>query len=179
MPLSEQYNRGQQLKNATLSFILEVLKNKEEKEMKALEPFDLKRALEGEPICTVKRWPVVIDCIDLGTAYPIIGTTTGTAKLCCRWSLKGESHPHGHGDYLYADLRMEPKPKVVSPDSNVEAIRDRLLQRSQVGFEKYGVTTERKDLDVSAWLRHLQEELLDAAVYIEAALQPVVARDEN
>lgn len=57
-----------------------------------------------------------------------------------------------------------------SPDSNVEAIRTRLLERSEVGLAKYGVTTERGDLSLYQWLRHLQEELLDAAVYIEAAL---------
>ncbi len=52
-------------------------------------------------------------------------------------------------------------------DRNVEAVRDRLLQRSQAGLAKYGVTTERGDLSQSAWLLHLQEELLDAAVYVE------------
>ena len=35
---------------------------------------------------------------------------------------------------------------------------------------KYGVTTERTDLDTKAWLKHLQEELMDAAVYCEAAM---------
>jgi hypothetical protein len=53
-------------------------------------------------------------------------------------------------------------------DANVEAVRQRLLDRSEVGFSKYGVTTERTDLSVLNWLTHLQEELMDAAVYIEA-----------
>ena len=55
----------------------------------------------------------------------------------------------------------------VSPDINVERVRAKLLLRSQVGLKKYGATTERTDLDVLAWARHLQEELLDAAVYVE------------
>lgn len=54
-----------------------------------------------------------------------------------------------------------------SPDKNVEAVRHRLLSRSQVGLRKYGVTTDRNDIDFLGWLTHLQEELLDAAVYIE------------
>lgn len=58
-----------------------------------------------------------------------------------------------------------------SPDSNVEAIRQKLLTRSEVGLKKYGVTTERTDLDLVQWLTHLQEELLDAAVYIQASIQ--------
>ncbi len=52
-------------------------------------------------------------------------------------------------------------------DRNVEAVRERLLQRAQAGFAKYGVTTERSDLSAADWLLHLQEELLDAAVYVE------------
>lgn len=54
-----------------------------------------------------------------------------------------------------------------SPDSNVEAVRQELLKRSVKGFEKYGVTTNRTDLSVLQWLTHLQEELMDAAIYIE------------
>lgn len=58
-----------------------------------------------------------------------------------------------------------------SPDPNVEAVRAKLLRRSQFGLAKYGVTTEREDLGFVDWLTHLQEELLDASVYIEAALK--------
>ena len=42
-----------------------------------------------------------------------------------------------------------------------------LLLRAEAGKEKYGTTLERKDLEEKAWLQHLQEELLDAANYIE------------
>jgi len=59
----------------------------------------------------------------------------------------------------------------VPTDMNVEAVRRKLQQRSQVGIAKYGVTTERPDLELQDWLRHFQEELLDAAVYVEAALR--------
>lgn len=60
--------------------------------------------------------------------------------------------------------------KIVSPDRNVETIRDRLLNRSEVGLKKYGVTTAEANLTPEQWARHLQEELLDAAVYVEALL---------
>lgn len=56
-----------------------------------------------------------------------------------------------------------------SPDANVEANRQMLLDRSVVGLKKYGVTTERNDLNLSQWLQHLLEELLDAANYVQAA----------
>lgn len=57
-----------------------------------------------------------------------------------------------------------------SKDRNVEAVREKLLRRSEIGLNKYGTTTERDDIDRLGWLLHLQEELLDACVYIEALL---------
>ena len=44
---------------------------------------------------------------------------------------------------------------------------NRILERAKVGHKKYGTTMERDDLSFFAWLTHLQEELLDAAIYIE------------
>lgn len=62
-----------------------------------------------------------------------------------------------------------------SPDANVERVRDQLLQRSVVGLKKYGVTTAEGNLQTDQWLQHLQEELLDAAVYVEALKQKIKA----
>ena len=52
-------------------------------------------------------------------------------------------------------------------DPNVEEVREMLYNRMQAGYNKYGVTTERTDIDLMGWLQHLQEELLDAAVYVQ------------
>lgn len=60
-----------------------------------------------------------------------------------------------------------------SPDANVERNRQLLLDRSVVGLKKYGVTTERTDLNLSQWLQHLLEELLDAANYVQASKNSV------
>ena len=57
-----------------------------------------------------------------------------------------------------------------SKDRNVEQVREKLLRRSEIGLNKYGTTTERDDIDRLGWLLHLQDELLDASVYIEALL---------
>lgn len=57
------------------------------------------------------------------------------------------------------------------PDGNVERVRHLLYMRALTGLTKYGVTTERQDLTTLQWLQHLQEELLDAAVYIERLKQ--------
>lgn len=55
----------------------------------------------------------------------------------------------------------------VSPDSNVEGVRDLMLQRSLFGLKKYGVTTDRNDLTPMDWVQHMQDELMDACVYAQ------------
>lgn len=55
-------------------------------------------------------------------------------------------------------------------DKNVESVRQKLLDRSEVGIVKYGCTTERSDLELIDWLRHTQEELMDSVIYLEAAI---------
>ena len=57
------------------------------------------------------------------------------------------------------------------PDPIVDAVREKLRLRSEVGQRKYGCTLTRTDLDLLAWLRHAQEEALDCAVYLERAMQ--------
>mgnify|MGYP004456075759 FL=1 len=39
--------------------------------------------------------------------------------------------------------------------------------RAEVGKAKYGVTMEREDLTHDEWLEHLQNELMDAVVYLQ------------
>ena len=48
---------------------------------------------------------------------------------------------------------------------------DKIQQRADVGKRKYGVTMERDDLSTIEWLVHLQEELMDAAVYVERLIK--------
>ena len=52
-------------------------------------------------------------------------------------------------------------------DKNVENVVTQLRNREEQGLRKYGVNTERQDLSNLEWLQHLQEELMDASVYIE------------
>ena len=42
-----------------------------------------------------------------------------------------------------------------------------IQERAMKGETKYGTTMERGDLSIQEWLTHLQEELLDGAVYIQ------------
>ena len=54
-----------------------------------------------------------------------------------------------------------------------EKVIDKIRKRAEVGKAKYGVTMERGDLNTTEWLTHLQEELMDASVYVERLLEEV------
>ena len=52
-------------------------------------------------------------------------------------------------------------------DNILERVLTRFKERSETGIKKYGVTLDRNDLSSLEWLIHLQEELMDATLYIE------------
>ena len=67
---------------------------------------------------------------------------------------------------LMKQLKMKTK-EVTFRDPIIEKVVDQLVSRSDVGYKKYGVTLEDDLGELNKWLQHLQEELLDAANYIE------------
>jgi methylaspartate ammonia-lyase len=52
-------------------------------------------------------------------------------------------------------------------DPIVIKVLSKYYERSQLGIQKYGRTLDRDDLSLTDWLNHLQEELMDATLYIE------------
>lgn len=56
-------------------------------------------------------------------------------------------------------------------DSIVEAVRQKLKDRSEVGLMKYGTTMDRTDLSFDDWLKHAQEEAMDLCVYLEKIMR--------
>ena len=52
-----------------------------------------------------------------------------------------------------------------------DAVMAKIYERSLVGKRKYGVTMMREDLTELDWLIHLQEEMMDSAVYLERIIQ--------
>ena len=50
-------------------------------------------------------------------------------------------------------------------DQIVEEVIDKYLERSQIGITKYGTTLETNNKDNI--LKHLQEELMDATLYLQ------------
>ena len=62
-------------------------------------------------------------------------------------------------------------------DPVVERVVDKFVSRSDVGYAKYGQTldNERKTgvKDLAAYLNDVQEELMDAILYIQAAREEI------
>jgi hypothetical protein len=67
------------------------------------------------------------------------------------------------------------KKEITFRDPIIEKVVDQLVSRSDVGFKKYGVTLDRDAGGITTWLQHLQEELLDAANYIEKLKQTLTS----
>jgi len=63
-------------------------------------------------------------------------------------------------------------------DQVVESVRQDLLQRSQTGIKKYGVTLDRNDLSLKEWLQHAYEECLDQANYLKRSIMKI-EQEEN
>ena len=73
-------------------------------------------------------------------------------------------------------LKAEP---VNQTDLIVNAVREDLLQRSQVGIKKYGVTLDRSDLSLRDWITHVYEELLDACNYLKKVSIELDKKENN
>ena len=63
--------------------------------------------------------------------------------------------------------------KIIFRDPVVERVVDKFVGRSNVGFEKYGTTLQEertmKMKGLVKYLNDIQEELMDAVLYIQAA----------
>ena len=62
-------------------------------------------------------------------------------------------------------------------DPVVEKVVDKFIQRSDVGFKKYGRTLDDERRlsikDLGGYLNDIQEELMDAVLYIQAAREEI------
>ena len=83
------------------------------------------------------------------------------------WSERLEKARSNEGERMN-DTQTRP---MKDPDPNVSAVVQKLFSRSRVGLEKYGCSTDAAGLSKMEWLQHLQEELMDACVYIETLLK--------
>ena len=61
------------------------------------------------------------------------------------------------------------KQEIEFRDPVVHRVVQKFVSRSDVGFAKYGVTLEQDPSEMFQWLNHLQEELMDAVLYLQKA----------
>lgn len=61
-------------------------------------------------------------------------------------------------------------------DAINQAVLNKIINRAIQGMKTYGVSMERTDVSTVEWLKHLQEELLDGAVYLERVIRDLTKK---
>jgi len=72
----------------------------------------------------------------------------------------------------FTDLPEPPEPPRLPQtepicDTVVNSVVEKFIKRSNLGKQKYGTTLDRTDLSTDEWANHMQEELMDAILYLE------------
>ena len=61
------------------------------------------------------------------------------------------------------------KQEIEFRDPVVKRVVNKFVSRSDVGYKKYGITLDNDPSNMFDWLNHLQEELMDAVLYLQKA----------
>ena len=73
--------------------------------------------------------------------------------------------------------------KIKFRDPVVERVVDKFVSRSDVGYKKYGKTLDSERTgghkDLLGYLNDIQEELMDAVLYIQAAREELSTVDDD
>jgi hypothetical protein len=63
-------------------------------------------------------------------------------------------------------------------DSVVNDVVNKYKDRANTGLQKYNTTLDREDLNELQWLNHLQDELMDASLYVQK-LKQIIEKRKN
>ena len=77
---------------------------------------------------------------------------------------------------LYKTHKMSQE-AAMETDTVVLSVIRSFQERSRVGQLKYGTTLDRTDLTPQQWAQHMQEELMDAILYLERLKREMVERN--
>lgn len=58
-------------------------------------------------------------------------------------------------------------------DKVIQTVCEDLKKRSEFGQNKYGVTLERKDINLLGWLEHAYNECLDMSNYLKRCIMEI------
>jgi hypothetical protein len=64
-------------------------------------------------------------------------------------------------------------------DPVVQCVVNKFVDRSDVGYAKYGKTMRDDHSDIFVWLNHLQEELMDATLYLQRLKEEISSLREE
>jgi hypothetical protein len=76
-------------------------------------------------------------------------------------------------DEMLEEVEVIPEEKPIHVDPILIKVYSKYQERSEMGIKKYGTTLENNSLPLMDWLNHLQEELMDATLYIEKLKQEI------
>ena len=71
------------------------------------------------------------------------------------------------------------KKEIEFRDPVVERVVDKFVSRSDVGYSKYGITLKDDPSKMFEWLNHLQEELMDAVLYLQKAKEVYTTEEQE
>lgn len=74
---------------------------------------------------------------------------------------------------MLEEVEVIPDEKPIHTDPILMKVMTKYYERSEMGIKKYGTTLENNTLPLLDWLNHLQEELMDATLYIEKLKQEI------
>jgi len=60
----------------------------------------------------------------------------------------------------------------------IKQVIEDITSREKKGFETYGTTMDRTDLNLEDWLNHAYEESLDFAIYIKK-IKSIINKNKN
>jgi len=75
--------------------------------------------------------------------------------------------------WMLSEVEIIPEEKPIQTDPILTKVMTKYYDRSEQGIKKYGTTLENNSLPLIDWLNHLQEELMDATLYIEKLKQEI------
>jgi len=113
-----------------------------------------------------------------GTIIGEVQKTTGEWRVVLEFDSPTQGMLHIYRPDQVEIINTPPTP-LNSGDEIVDAVRERLLERSIVGQQKYGVKMTRDDLSLKDWIKHALEECLDQAVYLERLARDVEMMEDD
>jgi hypothetical protein len=98
-------------------------------------------------------------------------------KKCCQF--RQNPPPPPPTTHIHSEVEQVPVEDNIATaftnDTIVNTVIHSFIGRSNLGFKKYGKTLDRTDVNTIEWANHMQEELMDAILYLERLKQDLIS----